>query len=183
MKVYRSKHRGSYLFQSLNFIDDLSEVFFRGQRGPDSGGYVVQYYDENESEASEMIQGMGKYAKKMFGSNFAKYAFTEMHWAGNQEWKWKSSENKFFTPAAIRLEMKVLHDDNMAIMAEEEVEETQIVPAQSEGENRLGNLLNNGNQREESTTAEGIEANNTIEEGRNGNQENSNTFWKQLRKI
>ena len=113
---YKKEGKPSYLFIAINFTEDASEFYFDGSPGPATAGHIFEYYSHNEEEAQEMIQGLGKYAKKEVGSVFSGQAFKRSHWTANTGWEWKSSLKKFITPEKTILQQNIKEDHNVVIL-------------------------------------------------------------------
>ena len=127
---FKKEGKPSYLFIAINFTEDASEFYFDGSPGPATAGHIFEYYSHNEEEAQEMIQGLGKYAKKEVGSVFSVQAFKRSHWTANTGWEWKSSLKKFITPEKTFLQQNIIEDHNVVILCLEkkriEQESTKI---------------------------------------------------------
>lgn len=147
--------KGARLFQSIDFIEDASKVYFQHNKknGPECEGHIFQYYQSMENEALAMVRGLGIYLNKEYGEESTANKLSVTHWNENIGWDWNTERKCFITPDEklvqdlIQLDANVnIIDVEATMMMEEEQQKLQSNTADrmiQQQENKLIQLLRN----------------------------------------
>lgn len=113
------------LFQGFDYTVKSGKEFYKNngktRKGPGGKGFIFSYYECNEKEALQMIQGIGVYLAKIYGRRTIQPYFSINYWDQVFGWRWNSVKNTFVTPEAKHMEEIVEEDNNMMIVNMERV--------------------------------------------------------------
>ncbi len=153
------------LFHAIDYVSDSSSMWINGSRGPGGAGYIITYYNFLQSEAEVMIKGLGRYIKRMFGTEVAKKAFNIRHFTSTEGWKWDKKKNKFVTPQNTRTKLNLKYDPNRAIAKlqkikaekEQEKETTEFILKSNPNMDAIFNTPKTRTERQDTNQAEVVE--------------------------
>ena len=101
------------LFHSVDFSPDTSKVWLGTKTGPGGPGYVFTFYKPVKREAEQMVQGLGRYVARVYGSDMAKQAFTKQHWRSTRGWKYFHTRGTFERPDEKHMKSNLAYDKNL----------------------------------------------------------------------
>ena len=104
--------KGMFMFQAIDFTKNASRLYLNGVQGPRCSGYVITFYELIQGEAIQMIQGLGVYLLRQYGSQGIKECFLKDYWDGLKGWKWSKTLECFDRPESWQLHSNIAHDPN-----------------------------------------------------------------------
>ena len=123
------KMKGARLFQSIDYIENASKVYFQHDKknGPECDGFIFQFYQSMENEAAAMIKGLGVYLNQVYGEEATANKLAVHHWTADKSWAWDDENKVFVTPDERMVAELIQLDTNAGIIGIEsellEVEE------------------------------------------------------------
>ena len=77
------------LFQSIDFVEDGSKVYFPDKRrtGSATSGHIFQYFKTLQDEAVVMIEGLEVYLSTVYSPHVMNCSLTINHWNCNIGWR------------------------------------------------------------------------------------------------
>ena len=118
IKSMDPKMKGARLFQSIDYIEDASKVYFQHDKknGPQCDGFIFQFYQSMENEAAAMIKGLGVYLNQVYGEEATANKLAVHHWSANKSWAWNDETNVFVTPDERMVAELIQLDTNAGII-------------------------------------------------------------------
>lgn len=89
---------GTNLFHSVDFNGDSGKLWLGNTTGPGGSCHVFTFYNKVQSEAIQMIRGLGMYVRRMYGTRVAQKMFTINHFKATAGWSYSTTSGKFKTP-------------------------------------------------------------------------------------
>jgi hypothetical protein len=118
------------LFHSIDFCPDSSKIWTGNSMGPGGPGHVITYYNAVESEALQMIRGLGVFLGKLYGYDNILECFTSDHWQSLEGWAFSKKKWRFITPESRQMSNNLQLDPNkmmvrMALQVKKEPETSE----------------------------------------------------------
>ena len=111
-----NKHGLQKLFQSVDFVPNPNDVWYKKVKGEGGPCFYLSYYKWAEGEALHTAEGLGVYLGKQFGHSGLYSSFSADHWDFVKQWKWNVQKQKFDTPQEMNLAENVMFDPTANIM-------------------------------------------------------------------